>query len=335
MKSGWALDHNVPDAVERELVAEAEKFGLESIWTMENHHLRDGVTTGAICLARTSEVTVVTGTLSPSFRHPVEIGLGMANLSRVFPGRCALNLGAGMAETLVRLGLAVDHPVGRMREALEVINLLFTGERFAYHGRFYQIEKHHLSGDKLTAPPIFISAMGPRLIALAGEAADGVNLPFSSPEYTRQSASQFDVASRDAGRDRARQTVSAEVLVQVIDDVAELDGVRRLLGFHFASEGFKKVVAPSGIAIDHDAFREAFIARDFDRVQTLLPYETLRNFCAVGSVDEIVSRLGVYLDAGADMTLLYTAGTPAQRLRTMRELAPAVRKAVGSDVAVG
>ncbi len=334
MKTGWALDHSVPDVVERELVAEAEHVGLDSVWTMENHHLRDGVTTASISLARTSRIQVVMGTLSPSFRHPIEIGLSAANLARVFPGRCALNLGAGMAETLVRLGLSVDHPVGRMREAIEIIKLLFAGERFAYDGRFYHVEKHHLSGDPVPCPQVFISAMGPRLISLAGEVADGVNLPFSPPEYARESAVRFAAAGAAAGKDRSSQTVSVEVLVQVIDDPVELNGVRRLLGFHFASDDFKKVVAPSGVPIDHAAIRAAFVARDFVMLERLLPFETLTNFCAVGTVAEIVARLQVYLNAGADMILLYTAGSPEQRLRTMHELAPAVRAALGSDLAV-
>ncbi|MGH7691321.1 MAG: LLM class flavin-dependent oxidoreductase [Candidatus Dormibacteria bacterium] len=311
------------------MVTEAERIGLDSVWTMENHHLRDGVTTAAVTLARTVNLKVVMGTLSPSFRHPVEIGLSTASLVRVFPGRCALNLGAGMAETLARLGLPVDHPVGRMREAIEIIRLMFAGERFAFSGRFYEVQKHHLSGDRLEMPDLFVSCMGPKLIALAGEVADGVNLPFSSPEYTHQSAATFAEGSARGERERTRQVISAEVLVQVFEHPEELSGVRRLLGFHFASEHFKKVVAPSGLTLDHEAIRQAFLDRDFGRLELLLPTDVMTNFCAVGSVDQIIERLKVYVTAGADMILLYTAGTPEQRMRTMKELAPAFKDAMG------
>lgn len=326
---GWALDHHVKDAVERELVRTAEQNGLESIWTMENHHLRDGVTTAAVTLERTERIPVIMGTLSPYFRHPVEIGLTLANLERMYPGRTGLNLGVGMQETLIRLGVGenIHRPIAQLREAIDIIRLLFAGERFAYQGERFQIEKHHLSGEKLATPPIYLSVMGPKLIALAGEIADGVNLPLaSSPEYTAQSVERFEEGSRRGDRDRAKQTVVTEVLVQVGDENDDITGVRRLLGFHYASEYFKKVVAPSGLDVPHDEIRAAFIKREMDRVDSLITDEMIRTFAAVGSADEIVRRLKDYEAAGADMILLYTAGPEEARVRTVNELGAAIRR---------
>lgn len=327
---GWALDHHVKDSVERELVRAAEQNGIESIWTMENHHLRDGVTTAAVTLERTQRVPVIMGTLSPYFRHPVEIGLTLANLERMYPGRTGLNLGVGMQETLLRLGVGenIHRPIAQLREAIEIIRLLFEGERFKYEGERFQIEKHHLSGDKLRTPEIFLSVMGPKLVALAGELGDGVNLPLaSSPEYTSVSAERFDEGSRRGGRDRSKQTVVTEVLVQVGDDSDDLTGVKRLLGFHFASEYFKKVAAPSGLQVPHDEIREAFIKREMDRVDAFITDEFVHTFAAVGSADAIVRRLKDYEAAGADMILLYTAGHEDQRVRTINELGAAIRRA--------
>jgi 5,10-methylenetetrahydromethanopterin reductase len=326
---GWALDHHVKDAVERELVKAAEENGFESIWTMENHHLRDGVTTAAVTLERTRRLPVIMGTLSPFFRHPIEIGLTLANLERMYPGRTGLNLGVGMQETLTRIGVSGhDKPMKPLREAVEIIKLLFAGEKFKYEGTRFKIEKHHLSGEKLRTPDIFFSVMGPKLIALAGEVAEGVNLPLaSSPEYTAQSVEQFEEGSRRGGRDRGTQTIVTEVLVQVGDDDDDISGVRRLLGFHYASEYFRKVVAPSGVDVPHDEIREAFIKREMDRVDSLITDEMVETFTAVGSADAIVRRLRDYEAAGADMILLYTAGAEEARVRTINELGAAIRRA--------
>ncbi len=307
----------------------AEQNGLESIWTMENHHLRDGVTTAAVTLERTDRIPVIIGTLSPFFRHPIEIGLTLANLERMYPGRTGLNLGVGMQETLTRIGITGHHrPMKPLREAIDIIRLLFKGERFAYEGERFQIERHHLSGDKLNTPPIFLSVMGPKLIALAGEIADGVNLPLaSSPEYTAQSVAQFEEGSRTGDRDRGKQTIVTEVLVQVGDKADDISGIRRLLGFHYASEYFKKVVAPSGLDVPHDEIREAFIKREMDRVDAFITDEMVHTFAAVGTADDIVRRLKDYEAAGADMILLYTAGAEEARVRTVNELGAAIRRA--------
>jgi len=327
---GWALDHHVKDSVERELVQAAEENGFDSIWTMENHHLRDGVTTAAVTLERTRSIPVVMGTLSPFFRHPIEIGLTLANLERMYPGRTALNLGVGMQETLTRIGITGhDKPMKPLRECVEIIKLLFSGERIkGYEGTRFTIEKHHLSGDKLRTPDIFFSVMGPKLIALAGEVAEGVNLPLaSSPEYTAQSVEQFEEGSRRGGRDRSKQTIVTEVLGQVGGDDDDISGVRRLLGFHYASEYFKKVVAPSGIPVPHEEIRDAFVKREMDRVDSLITDEMVAAFTAVGSADDIVRRLKDYEAAGADMILLYTAGHEEARVRTINELGAAIRRA--------
>jgi len=332
---GWALDHHVKDSVERELVQAAEQSGFESIWTMENHHLRDGVTTAAVTLERTKNIPVVMGTLSPFFRHPIEIGLSLANLERMYPGRTALNLGVGMQETLTRIGVTGhERPMKPLREAIDIIKLLFKGERFAYEGERFQIERHHLSGDKLRTPDVFLSVMGPKLIGLAGEIAEGVNLPLaSSPEYTAQSVEQFEEGSRRGERDRSTQTIVTEVLVQVGDEEDDISGVRRLLGFHYASEYFKKVVAPSGIDVKHDEIRDAFIKREMDKVDSLITDEMIQAFTAVGSADDIVRRLKDYEAAGADMILLYTAGHEEARVRTINELGAAIQRAANLEEA--
>ncbi len=327
MRFGWALDHNVSDSVERQLVQAADSDGLDSVWSMENHHLRDGVTTAAVTLERTKKVRVVMGTLSPFFRHPVEIGLTLANLVRMYPGRCGLNLGQGMPETLERLGISVDHPVSRLRETIQILHLLFKGERFAFAGEHFHIEKHRLSGDLLELPPIFIGAMGPRLIQLAGEIADGVNLPLaSSPEYIAESVNRFLDGARAMDRDRSRLTVASEVLVQVGDEGDDLAGVRRLLGFHFSSKYFEKVAAPSGMKLDHAAIKEAFLSRSDDELRKVITDDVVHTFSAVGSASQIMARLHQYWECGLDLIILYTAGTGEQRLRTMHELIGAARK---------
>jgi 5,10-methylenetetrahydromethanopterin reductase len=323
----------VRDAVERELVRTAEANGLDSIWTMENHHLRDGVTTAAVTLERTQRIPVIMGTLSPFFRHPIEIGLTLANLERMYPGRTGLNLGVGMQETLQRIGITgYRRPIGQLREAVDIIKLLFKGERFQYLGERFTIERHHLSGDKLRTPPIFFSVMGPKLIALAGEVAEGVNLPLaSSPEYTAQSVEQFEEGSRLGGRDRSEQTVVTEVLVQVGDSDDDITGVRRLLGFHYSSKYFEKVVAPSGLYVPHAEIRDAFIKREMEKVDSLITDEMIATFAAVGSADDIVRRLKDYEAAGADMILLYTAGHEDARVRTVNELGAAIERAASLE----
>lgn len=320
MRLAWAFDHNVPASIEREIVGIAEREGLEAIFTMEHFHLRDGVTTAAVVAAQSSRIRVVMGVLSPFFRHPIEIGITGANLQRISGGRVTLNLGAGMPETLERIGIPFTRPVQRLRETIEILHLLFSGERFSYAGECFQIEKHHLSGDRVPRPPIIISAMGPRLIELAGEVADGVNLPLaSSPEYIAQSVTHFNKGMQKSGRSRKEVTTSVEVLVEV-GEGEEWAGIRRLLAFHYSSAYFEKVAEPSGLRLDHAAIKQAYLSRDDREIRRQISDEVLHTFAAVGTAEVILKRLKAYEDAGVDLILLYTAGEGEARLRTITEI---------------
>ena len=84
------------------------------------------------------------------------------------------------------------------------------------------------------------------------------------------------------------------------------------------------MVAPSGLSIDHQSIRQAFLDRAFDRLNELVPDSMVRTFAAVGTLDQVVARLQDYAAAGPDMIVLYTAGTPEQRLHTMSQLARAL-----------
>ncbi|HEX9797859.1 MAG TPA: LLM class flavin-dependent oxidoreductase [Anaerolineales bacterium] len=317
MRFAWAFDHNVPPAVENQIMQIAEAQGVEAIFTMEHHHLRDGVTTATAVAVQTKKIQVVMGVLSPFFRHPIEIGITAANLQRISGGRSGLNLGVGMPETLRRIGIPFEKPLTYMRETIDILKLLFAGERFAYSGDVFEIEKHHLSGDKVAMPPIYISAMGPKLLELAGEMADGVNLPLaSSPEYIAEAVGHVEQGLAKAGRSRDEMTIVAEVLVEV-GDGSDWSGVRRLLSFHFSSDYFKKVVSPSGVDVDFDTIRAAFIRRDFEEIEGLVTDEHIRTFAAVGAPASILARLQDYLDAGADVINLYTAGEADARLNTI------------------
>ncbi len=218
-----------------------------------------------------------------------------------------------------------------MREAVDIIRAFFTGENFAHEGDTFRIQKHKLSGEPVEMVPVVFSVMGPRLVSLAGEIADGVNLPLaSSPEYTAVSRERFLSGSQRGERDPKRQTVIQEVLVQVGDGSDNWAGVRRLIGFHFASDFFRPVAEPAGLSIPHDEIREAFIARDMDAVHRLISDEVLQTFAALGSPSEVLDRVEDYVKAGADVVILYTAGEPDARLQTMNELTEEWRRREGS-----
>jgi len=145
----------------------------------EDKPMYDAMTTAAWVLATTQRLTAGHLVLCDSFRHPAVLAREAVTLDHASGGRFELGIGAGsVPEEFETFGITpVDRRVSRFAETLEVLKLLWSGERVDYDGQF-----RHLSGaQQLPEPtrriPIVIGGTGPRMMDLVARHADWWNLP--------------------------------------------------------------------------------------------------------------------------------------------------------------
>lgn len=111
-------------------------------------------------------------------RHPAIIAQTLATLSNQFPKRLFLGLGAGDPMNQTPFGLSAEHRVGRLEEGLKIIRHLWNSsieKPQSFKGQFFNLNNAYLqaSQERQLVPPIYLAAFGPRMLKLAGEAADG------------------------------------------------------------------------------------------------------------------------------------------------------------------
>src|SRR5207245_8150416 len=102
-------------------------------------------------------------------------------LSRLSGGRFALGLGTSGPRIMEGLhGVPFAHPLGRMRESIEIIRSVFAGEKVTYQGRHFQLPGPGAEGKPLRVAlpadsdiPIYLATLSPKLLELTGEVADG------------------------------------------------------------------------------------------------------------------------------------------------------------------
>jgi 5,10-methylenetetrahydromethanopterin reductase len=157
----------------QEKVAAGENGGAAAIWIANHLFQRDPITLAAVSLAQTKRMRVTLMAMSPLTVHPVQAAMAAATLDEFFPGRVALCLGVGAPADLTSIGIEAERPLRIMREALELARALLAGETVQVDGEFF-----HANGRRLTtgmrSVPLVLAASGPRMLALAGAAADGV-----------------------------------------------------------------------------------------------------------------------------------------------------------------
>ena len=162
--------------------AQAEEEGFEAIWLGQVFD-HDVLTLFALAGARTERIELGTSVVPLPTRHPTALAQQALTTQLATNGRLCLGVGCGHAVILdKKLGLEPDAPLGRTREALEVLRPLLRGEYVKYAGQYQRMRVGTpIAGAE--APSLILAALGPRMIELAGELTDGVTLVFAGARF--------------------------------------------------------------------------------------------------------------------------------------------------------
>ncbi|HXH84780.1 MAG TPA: LLM class flavin-dependent oxidoreductase, partial [Candidatus Tectomicrobia bacterium] len=169
-----------------ELIAaarEAEARGYATAWLGETSGY-DAFTIAATIATHTERLRVATGVVPVQTRTPVVLGMTTAALDHLAPGRFTLGLGLSSRAIVEGWhGLPYSTALGQVRETVEIVRRVAAGARVTVEGKH-----HRVRGFRLTAPPperpvrVVLAALGPEMLELAGEIADGVLLNWIAPE---------------------------------------------------------------------------------------------------------------------------------------------------------
>src|SRR6266849_2171972 len=162
--------------------------------------------------AATRRVRVGTAVANAALRPPVLAAKTAAQLDQAAGGRFILGLGVGNAVMNARFGVAPAAPPLRLvEEYVEVIRSVLTLAP-GYDGQVFRTGMIPLDSRPVRADlPVYLGALGPRMLALAGRVADGVILNLMTPAQAGQAAGLVRGAARAAGRDPASVEVACVV----------------------------------------------------------------------------------------------------------------------------
>ncbi|MDP9374437.1 MAG: LLM class flavin-dependent oxidoreductase [Chloroflexota bacterium] len=162
----------------------ADQLGYDSVWVAETWGY-DPVASMAELALVTERIKIGSGILNVFSRTPGTIASTFATLDERSGGRMILGLGSSGANVIEHWhGVPFDRPLRRIREYVEIINLILRHEKLVYQGEIFKLER----GFKLQFTPlrdhipIYIAALTPKSIAQTGAIADGI-LPTYWPSH--------------------------------------------------------------------------------------------------------------------------------------------------------
>lgn len=165
-----------------QLGKEIEAAGLDHVW-IANIFSYDAITTLALIGRETSRVRLGTAVTPTYPRHPG--ALAQQALTTAAASNNRFTLGIGLSHQVVienMFGMSYDKPAKHMREYLNVLMPLLRGETASYQGEQYNVQGLTLDVPGVTDLPVVVAALGPAMIKLTAELADGTNTWMVGPK---------------------------------------------------------------------------------------------------------------------------------------------------------
>lgn len=307
-----------------EYAVRADELGYDRVWLAETWG-RDAITILATIAARTDNIGIGTSISSVYSRSPALLGQTAATLDEASGGRFRLGVGQS-APPFNEMWHGVDHerPLRRIRETIEIVRQVLSGEVVDYNGDIFDLSGFRLRFDPPSPPPrIDAAAMGPKAMELAGRFADGVHTTMVTPDGLAESMAHFERGLDLGDRDREESRVMVGFPSCVLEDGEQArDRVRHHLAFYIGSmaRAYHDHLARQGYESEADDIVRLWMTGEQEQAEAVisdamldelavggrpsLARERLNEWEAMDSVDAAVPVLPVHTPVEENMSTI-------------------------------
>lgn len=322
------------DADNLALAREADRVGYAVVWAAEAYG-SDAATVLAWVAAQTERIDVGSAIFQIPGRTPANTAMTAATLDTLSGGRFRLGLGvSGPQVSEGWHGVRFDKPLARTREYVAIVRKALARERLTYDGEFFTLPLPDGPGKALTLTvhpvreriPIYLAAVGPRNLELAGEIADGWLAIFFDPDHAGELLAQVRAGREKAGLGMEGFDIVPTVPVIIGDDIeACAEPVRAYCALYIGGMGSREKNFYNALAVrmgfgDAAAqIQDLYLAKDYAGAAAAVPLEFIQRTALIGPPDAIVERLKAYAAAGVTtLSIASYYDTLESRMETVR-----------------
>ncbi len=329
----WGMGNDADNLV---LARAADELGYSVVWAAEAYG-SDAATVLAWVAAQTEQIDVGSAVFQIPGRTPANTAMTAATLDTLSGGRFRLGLGvSGPQVSEGWHGVRFDKPLARTREYIDIVRRALRRERLSFDGEFFTLPLPDGPGKALTLTvhpvrehlPIYLAAVGPRNLELAGEIADGWLAVFYSPEYAGELLEHVRIGRERAGKTLEGFDIVPTVPVVMGDDLdACAEPVRAYSALYVGGMGsrdknfYNALATRMGYGEEAAQVQDLYLARDYVGAAAAIPREFIERTALIGPPGRIVERLRDYAAAGVTtLTIAVYAGSLEDRLATVRAM---------------
>jgi F420-dependent oxidoreductase-like protein len=318
---------------------EAERLGYSSVWVAEAYG-SDTPTLLAWIAGQTDRIDLGSAVMQIPARTPAMTAMTAATLDALSGGRFRLGLGvSGPQVSEGWHGVRYAKPLARTREYVEIVKLALSRTDVAYAGEHYTLPLPDGPGKALRLTmhtvrehiPIYLAAIGPKNLELAGEIADGWLAVFLAPEYVGEQLASVAAGRVRVGKDLKDFDVTPAVPVVLGEDVSACaDQVRGYAALYVGGMGsreqnfYNRLATRMGYGEAAARVQDLYLARKHREAAAAVPMEFIDRTSLLGPVERVAERLHAYAEAGVTTLLAAPSGDRDTNLATLRGLADAL-----------
>ena len=282
----------------------AEEAGFESLWVTERYFHEETFSLLGFLAAVTKEIKLGLGVTNPYTRNPALLAMASATLDRICDGRFVLGLGRSDRSVIQgRMGISYESPRSTVENAVSTIRRLLSGE--AVTSQRTGLDRVRLAIEPVQKKlPIYLAAIGPQALRLAGAIADGVLLnAYTPPGYVRYAVEEVRSAARQAGRDPDSVDIACMMVVRLTDDPESMwPGLKQRIARLLSEPHVGEILLEKG-GFDPSVL-EPIRASDERDAAGFVNDRMVESFYLVGSPEQCRQRIAEYREAGVDLPLL-------------------------------
>ena len=292
----------------------AEELGFDSVfvsdqfqpWRHTGGHAPFSLAWLGALGAKTSRVLLGTSVLAPTFRyHPAIVAQAFATLGVLFPRRVILGMGTGesMNETPATGAPWPEQKerTQRFREALELIETLWRGERVSFSGQFYRTSNATIYDRPAEPVPIYVAGAGPLMARMAGEKAEGF------------------ICTSGKNRDLYLETLLPNLAAGLAKAGRSPDSIDRMIEMKVSFDTDRKRALEDtrnwgALALSQQEKHNVEDPMEMERLADALPVErTASRWIVSDDAEEHVGKLKEYLDMGFNHLVFHAPGEDQAR----------------------
>ncbi len=317
-------------AAMRDFARRAEELGYETVWVGESWG-RDAFSLITYMAAATERIQFGTGIVNVFSRSPALIAQTAATVDELSGGRLLLGLGTSGVNVIEHWhGLRYERPVTRMREYIEIVQLILRGQRLNYDGAIFHMQRGFPLPFKPLRPqiPTYLATLAGRSLEITGELADGWLPIYFWPERFDQLTAPIRAGAEKAGRSFSEITISPYILTAVSSDGDEARNLMRAhIAYYVGGMGvyYYQLVANYGFVEEAERIRTAWAERDRRRAAGCVTDAMVDALTISGTPVHCRQRMAEYRARGVQAPCVsFPHGASEQIVReTLEAMAPA------------